>query len=129
MDTRTEKRITGDIGEEIAVRFLVKHGYTIAVRNYWKPFGEIDIVAQKGSQIHFVEVKTVSRRTFDWDEQNSYRPEEQVHQKKLERIGRTIEVYLSEFHVEQEWKFHVITVLLDRESKKARVRMLYDLVL
>ncbi len=129
MDTRTKKRITGDIGEEIAVRFLVKHGYMIVARNYWKPFGELDIVAQKGSRTHFVEVKTVSRRTSDWDEQNSYRPEEQVHQKKLERIGRTIEVYLSEFHVEQEWKFHVITVLLDRETKKARVRMLYDLVL
>ncbi len=129
MNIRTQKRITGDLGEEIAVRFLVKHGYIIVARNYWKPFGELDIVAKKGSRIHFIEVKTVSRRTSGWNAQDSYRPEEQVHQKKLQRIGRTIEVYLAEFHVEQEWKFHVITVLLDRESKKARVRMLCDLVL
>jgi Holliday junction resolvase-like predicted endonuclease len=50
----------GKIGEDTAARFLVKQGFMIVERNYWKKYGEIDIVAKKKGVIHFVEVKTVS---------------------------------------------------------------------
>ena len=51
----------GKIGEETACKFLMKHGYQIVLRNYWKKWGEIDIVAKKDKTTHFVEVKTVSK--------------------------------------------------------------------
>ena len=56
---------TGEMGENIAVRFLMKQGYSILGRNYTKKWGEIDIIAEKERKLHFVEVKSVSRETLD----------------------------------------------------------------
>ena len=61
--SKTQK--TGEIGENIAVRFLVKHGFSILDRNYTKKWGEIDIVAERNKKIYFIEVKSVSRETLD----------------------------------------------------------------
>jgi Holliday junction resolvase-like predicted endonuclease len=49
---------TGNIGEEIACKFLESKGFKIVERNYRKKFAEIDIVARKGKIINFIEVKT-----------------------------------------------------------------------
>ncbi len=43
--------------EKKAVDYLLKKGYQILERNYRCPYGEIDIVALKDSEIVFVEVK------------------------------------------------------------------------
>jgi len=53
----SESQKTGEIGENIAVKFLVKHGFSILGRNYTKKWGEIDIIAEKKGKIYFVEVK------------------------------------------------------------------------
>lgn len=49
---------TGKKGEDMVARFLQKKGHTIIKRNYSCRFGEIDIIAQKGELLLFVEVKT-----------------------------------------------------------------------
>ena len=54
----SEKRKIGDLGENLCVKHLVKHGFKILDRNYQKKWGEIDIVAKKSGIIHFIEVKT-----------------------------------------------------------------------
>jgi len=41
----------------------MKQGFSVIGRNYNKPWGEIDIIAQKSDLLCFVEVKTVSRET------------------------------------------------------------------
>ena len=56
----SKKRKIGDRGEEIACKYLENKGFSIIERNYWRPWGEIDIVAKKGSILSFVEVKSVS---------------------------------------------------------------------
>ena len=43
MNSKTQKQKIGDIGEELASRFLVKQGFRVIERNYRKTFGEIDI--------------------------------------------------------------------------------------
>ena len=48
----------GDLGEDFAEMFLVKHSYRILDRNYRKKFGEIDIVASRDNVVSFIEVKT-----------------------------------------------------------------------
>ena len=63
MNNLTEKRKTGNLGEDLACRFLMKHEFNISERNYLKKCGEIDIIADKGSKIHFIEVKSVSCET------------------------------------------------------------------
>ena len=52
---RTEK---GRFGEEKVCEYLLKRGYSIIARNYRIKGGEIDIIAENGDYIAFVEVKT-----------------------------------------------------------------------
>ncbi len=54
----TEKRRLGDRGEDYTARFLQKQGYTITGRNWHSRYGEIDIIAENGEYLLFVEVKT-----------------------------------------------------------------------
>ncbi len=58
---KSEKRKIGDLGEGISCNYLKNKGFSIIDRNYWKPWGEIDIIASKKGVIHFVEVKTVTQ--------------------------------------------------------------------
>lgn len=49
---------TGKLGEERVCAFLAEKGYRIIARNYRIKGGEIDIIAENGFYIAFVEVKT-----------------------------------------------------------------------
>lgn len=129
---KTEKRKIGDLGEDIACMFLVKQGFSVLQKNYLKPWGEIDIIAKKDKKLHFVEVKTLqtsiqaSRETSNNVTHETLRPEENVHPAKIKRIQRAIDTYLLEKHVshETEWQIDVVTVLLDIQTKKAKVDMI-----
>lgn len=48
----------GRIGEEAVCHYLTDRGYSILVRNYRIKGGEIDIIAENGDYIAFVEVKS-----------------------------------------------------------------------
>lgn len=54
MDHRQE---TGTRGEDLAAQTLTRQGYVILARRYRTRFGELDIVAQDGPTMVFVEVK------------------------------------------------------------------------
>lgn len=43
--------------EDTAAEFLLKAGYNIIARRYKTKFGEIDLIAQRGTTLCFVEVK------------------------------------------------------------------------
>lgn len=58
MVTDTERKTTGRRGEDAAACYLEQQGYRIAARNWSCKRGELDIVAEKGEIIAFVEVKT-----------------------------------------------------------------------
>ena len=60
MDENARKRV-GQIGEDIACQFLERKGFKVLERNYRKPWGEIDIIAEKDGIVRFVEVKAFSR--------------------------------------------------------------------
>ena len=123
--TKTPKRATGDIGEGVAIKYLQSKGFRILERNYLRKWGEIDIVAEKGSMISFVEVKSVTRAT------SGYRPEENVHPAKLKRLHRAIQTYLLDHKVpeDKEWRIDVACVYLDFDTRKARVEMLENVIL
>ncbi len=122
--SQTEKQKIGEIGENVACMFLVKHNHKILDRNYRKKWGEIDIVCEKKNKLHFIEVKTVSRAT-------EHLPEENVHYQKLKRLGRAIRTYLLEKEIEdeKEWQFDVMAVFLDFKTKKAKIRITEDVIL
>lgn len=129
MGTQTAKQKIGQIGEGIATKFLVKHGFEVIIRNYRKKYGEIDIICRKNKKIHFVEVKTVSHTSVSHETCDQYRPEDNVHEAKLKRIGRTIQAYVFEYELEDDWQFDVITIILNKNDRTARVKIMSDLVL
>ncbi len=130
---KTQKQIVGSVGEDIASRFLKEKSFKIVTRNYRKKFGEIDIVAEKSGETHFVEVKTVSCESnrIAGNDNDNFRAEDNVHPWKLKRLSRAIQAYLSEKNISEEsrWQFDVVTVLLDEKRKTARVRFIDDIVL
>ena len=146
---RTQK--VGSLGEELVVKFLMKRGYKILDRNYRRPWGELDVVAEKKGKIHFVEVKalsgsvresevtheTLSEREKmleyikfappkDW-----FRPEDHMNANKMKRLSRIIQTYLMGKHVsdETDWQFDVATVLIDGETKRAKINFIEGLIL
>ncbi|MCK5059536.1 MAG: YraN family protein [Candidatus Pacebacteria bacterium] len=133
MKQKTNRKKVGDIGENIATKFLIKKGFRVLSRNYLKPFGEIDIIAEIKGTLHFIEVKTVSCENIETflKKRDFYRPEDNVHAWKLSRISKTIQVYLSEKHLSEdvEWVFDVVAIYLDVKTKKARVSFLEDIIL
>ena len=141
----------GKLGEDIACRFIKQKGYSIIVRNYWKKWGEIDIIAQKDHILRFIEVKSVSRDlpagkvgisqdnvTHVTSNQkrpnnNGFKPEDAVHPWKVKRLKRVIQSYLIEKNISQDlpagkagtqWQFDIISVYLDMKTKQAKVRFL-----
>ena len=133
----TEKQKTGRIGEDLACVFLEKRGYEIKERNYRKKWGEIDIVAKKGGALHFVEVKTVVDKNKNVETsgftsaKDQFRPEENVHPWKLKRLSRAIQTYLLDRRITErtKWQFDVVVVRLHLATKRAKVKMLDNIIL
>lgn len=122
----------GELGENIASRFLMKHGYSILERNYTKKWGEIDIVAEKDNKIFFVEVKSVSRNLNDVScETNNWRAEDNMHPWKLKRLSRIIQTYMLSKKIDEsrEWEIDLVVVFVDKIAKKARVKVVKDIIL
>lgn len=129
----SDSQIIGKLGEDIACKFLVKHGYSILERNYTKKWGEIDIIAQKNNHLYFVEVKSKSVSNIDQitetDFQNS-RPEDNMHPWKLKRLSRTIQTYLIHKRIgNTSWQFDLLVVYLDVSRRKAKVKKVENIIL
>ena len=128
----SEKQKTGEIGENIAVKFLMKHNFLIKDRNYTKKWGEIDIVAEKDNKIYFVEVKSIDCPLMK-EIGTSYepRPEDNMHPWKLKRLSRTIQTYLASKKVpeDREWQVDLLIVFMDLKNKKAKVKVVSDIIL
>jgi putative endonuclease len=82
--SKTQK--IGEIGEEKACQFLMKHGFTILERNVANKFGEIDIVAKSHGVHYFFEVKT--GRQGSW-----LNPAENLTKEKLRKFLISVEHY------------------------------------
>jgi ribonuclease HII len=54
----------GNLGEAMASTFLKQNGYTILETNYRALGGEIDIIAESGDALCFIEVKTANQSHF-----------------------------------------------------------------
>jgi len=102
------QRQKGKAGEEIALEFMKKKGYTLVCKNFSTPLGEIDLIVQKGDALVFVEVKAYSSKELC--------AVEKVDQRKREKISRVAEVFLLKnsklLSKIREIRFDVITVNL-----------------
>ena len=64
LNVKTRQRNIGNIGERAAARYLFFRGYRILKRNAVFDTHEVDIIAKRGFEIVFVEVKTRSTETL-----------------------------------------------------------------
>ncbi len=104
----TQKRRIGDIGEELACRFLKENGHTIIERNFPCKFGEIDIIARKGKCLVFAEVKTSSRSIFF--------AQENINNSKIRKFIKAVEVYflVRKIKNDKPWQMDAMLVKLDQ---------------
>lgn len=115
-------KATGNLGEDIACTYLVRNGFKILERNYRCAIGEVDIVAERSSTLHIVEVKTLSCVSFT-SNNCEYRPEEQVHAAKLHKLVRLAEMYVIQRKETKEYQIDVLGVLIDHKRRLARCRL------
>ncbi len=129
--SKTQK--IGETGENVAVKFLVKQDFIIIDRNYTRKWGEIDIIAKKQNKLYFIEVKSVSCRTLLSNvsyETNNYKPEDNMHPWKIKRLYRTIQTFLmsDKKHGDWDWQIDLLVVYLDLENKKAKVKVIPNII-
>jgi len=112
----------GRRGEELAARRLEAEGYSIIVRNYRCPMGEIDLVARDGECLVFVEVRT--RHGDLWGT-----PEESVTGAKQARLVQVAENYLAEHGAwDVDWRIDVVAIDMDPRGFVRRMDVVRDAV-
>jgi len=121
----------GELGEDIACKFLENHGFSVLERNYTKKWGEIDIVAEKGSKRYFIEVKSKSVTSLDYvTHETTNRPEDNMHPMKLRRLRRVVETYLIHKRFGYvDWQFDLLIVYIDLEKRLSRVKVIENIIL
>ncbi len=111
------KKNLGDWGENLSIHFLRRHGFEVIDKNFFTPHGEIDIVAQKGHDIYFVEVKT--RRDSQMARDQAI---DEFKRKKLEKTAR-IYCYKRQIPVgELSIVFAGLIIFVDSIKKTAKMR-------
>ena len=100
---RHNKRL-GAAGENQAVRYLKRSGYKILKRNYKNPFGEVDIIAEKGEVLAFIEVKTRLSENYG-------APSEAVGRARIEKYKRAAEYYFYGKQINFTVRFDIIEIL------------------
>jgi putative endonuclease len=101
--------ILGRKGEELAVEFLKKEGYTILEKNWNAGKLEIDIIARKMDMIIFVEVKTRSVNYLAT-------PESAVDSRKQRSIISAADRYLKKNRIDMESRFDIITLVKEKNN-------------
>jgi len=112
-DTR---RALGAFGEAAAAAQLARQGYDLLERGWRCRLGEIDIVARRGDELVFVEVRA-KRGTAQGS------PEESITPAKQARLAALAHAYLDAHQIapESAWRIDVVAVVIDHTGRVARL--------
>ncbi len=106
-------------GEELAVAYLREKGYVILERDWHSTHRDIDIIAQQGECIVFVEVK--ARRNRDFGD-----PLMAINYQKRKNLRLAINHYIHYRKLDNPWRFDVITVVGEMGSKMPEINHIED---
>ena len=102
-------RLSGDLGEELARRYLAGKGYEIVESNYRTRRGELDLISRQDDTLVIVEVKLRRGTAYGT-------PLEAVTPRKQRAIRVMAEEYLAEKAPDfQSLRFDVVGILLRGE--------------
>ena len=107
----------GKLGEELAVEFLQKEGYAILATNWTFQKAEVDIIAQKGTVLAVIEVKTRSSLEFGL-------PQDFVKPKKIQLLTKAIDAYVNQENLDLDVRFDIIAI--HKEGKSFVIEHLID---
>jgi putative endonuclease len=103
----------GAWGESVAAHHLEAKGYRIVARNWRCTYGEVDLIAQAGEELVFVEVKTRRGREMG-------SPEEALTPAKQKKLMKLAQIYVAEQELDVDWRIDLIAVVLDKSGKLLR---------
>lgn len=91
-------------GERMAARYLKRAGWKISEKNFRTPFGEVDIIAERGDVVAFIEVKTRSGDDFG-------APSEAVDCRRQQRYIQAAKFYFAGRAMDCTVRFDIIEVV------------------
>jgi putative endonuclease len=122
-DNRRRNRNFGNFGERVAASHLESKGYEILERNWSVREGEIDIIASRGDEIVFVEVR--SRRGGG----RMGTPEESITGRKAAHVRAAAAAYVQEHpEVPENQRIDVVALELDAKGRVLRVEQIENAI-
>lgn len=109
------RRELGACGEQLAADLMERLGYRIVARNWRCRSGELDLVADNGEVLAFVEVRSrTNTGTFGT-------PQESVDARKIRQVREVAQVYLhqSKWDGNTPIRFDVICATFSRDGSLA----------
>jgi putative endonuclease len=101
----------GILGENKAVEHLISSGYGILKRNFRKAFGEVDIIAVKGTKIIFCEVK-------NWDYIGWEDLHYSINKSKIQKIQMLASLFLLQNPRYKDYTVGFDLILLSRRMEE-----------
>jgi putative endonuclease len=112
----------GNAGEDIAARELIQRGYTVRDRNWRCPEGELDIVAEQGDALVFVEVRTRRGDRFGT-------PEDSITPTKRAHLIASAQAYLEAHSLQDcDWRIDVVAVEMTARGQLVRVDVIENAI-
>jgi len=117
-----ERLELGKFGEVLAYQKIKRLGYRKIVRNYRCPLGEVDLIAEDGDTLVFIEIKTRRGRSPAY-------AKEAVNARKKRQISKVALYYMKANDcIGVRARFDVIAISLDREKVVTEIiRNAFDL--
>jgi len=115
------RKSLGNLGENLALKKLKNSGYKILERNFRSKFGEIDIIAQEGDVLVFIEVKTRWSKRFG-------PPEEAITPRKIRRMVKAGQYYkLLHPELPDSLRLDAVVIDLSPKGKLERIEIIRNL--
>ncbi len=110
----------GKLGEDIAVDYLQANGFKIIDRNFFSRTGEIDIIAEEGEVLCFIEVKYYQQHAL----KNVLGA---VDDKKQQKILRTVNYYLYKKKIINRYiRFDTVLIEFNAQQQIASLNFFRD---
>jgi len=119
---KVRSRRLGNFGERVAASHLEAKGYAILERNWSTREGEIDLIASRGSDLVFVEVRSRRGRSMGT-------PEESITGRKAAHIRAAAAAYVQQ-HPEAppNQRVDVVALELDAKGRVLRVEQIENAI-
>lgn len=103
-----ERHALGRKAEELTCQYLKAKHFRILGRNWRRPWGELDIIAEQNGVVHFVEVKASRSRVAGFE------PFRRADGWKMHKVKRTAQTWLSDhrFGPDTEWQIDLVSIIM-----------------